>query len=504
MTAWWRHALRALVVGAALAVTLAGLSAVRLADWPTYVVFLLISVVLFLPYVEVLPRIKLPIPEMAASIGFLYIAGLPVIVLRNLAPALARLLAWALPEQWKARLPQLRAGAGITRRELLGGGWGAASPISGVATEWAASTLGIGVRWVIACQLASPRELTAHPEAIALAELGGYACWGLLAILPIYPNRPLLPFSARGLRTALADIGFIIALALTPFVFLIAYGFQTAGLSGAAAWSLSTLGLHFMLQRLNERRLQVEAQNRRLEALNRELEHRERLSAIGKMSSVVSHQILQQLGVIGIYADLIRNSGGETDPPGALADARRNAAAIEAALQDVNRVLTDLLVFSRDLRLNLYDHPLQLVIEEALDDCRAEASARDVTVRAEGILDITLTVDKLKIKQALVNIIRNAIEVSPPASAVVVRSALGGGNVEVTVSDRGPGVAEADREAIFAPFFTTKEQGTGLGLAIARQFAEAHGGRAWAEANRDGHGSTFTIRLPLRPPQPGP
>jgi len=62
---------------------------------------------------------------------------------------------------------------------------------------------------------------------------------------------------------------------------------------------------------LNERRLTVEEQNRRLENLNRELEHRERLSAIGKMSSVVSHQLLQQLGVIGIYADLIRNATPE-------------------------------------------------------------------------------------------------------------------------------------------------------------------------------------------------
>src|SRR6185295_3693219 len=114
--------------------------------------------------------------------------------------------------------------------------------------------------------------------------------------------------------------------------------------------------LHFMLQRLNERRLTVEEQNRRLIVLNRELEHRERLSAIGKMSSVVSHQILQQLGVIGLYADLIRNADG--DAAIAVPQMRSNAAAIEGALADVNRVLTDLLVFSKDLRLNLYTHAL--------------------------------------------------------------------------------------------------------------------------------------------------
>ena len=74
------------------------------------------------------------------------------------------------------------------------------------------------------------------------------------------------------------------------------------------------------------------------------------------MSSVVSHQILQQLGVIGLYADLIRNADGACG--GRRPQMRSNAAAIEGALADVNRVLTDLLVFSKDLRLNLYTHAL--------------------------------------------------------------------------------------------------------------------------------------------------
>ena len=125
------------------------------------------------------------------------------------------------------------------------------------------------------------------------AELGGYAGWGLLSLLPIFSYRPVLPAPSEGRQRALLmDLGLIMILALTPFVFLIAYGYQVYGLGGAAAWSLSALGLHFMLRRLNERRVLVQEQNRRLAAVNRELEHRERLSAIGKMSSVVSHQML--------------------------------------------------------------------------------------------------------------------------------------------------------------------------------------------------------------------
>jgi signal transduction histidine kinase len=84
---------------------------------------------------------------------------------------------------------------------------------------------------------------------------------------------------------------------------------------------------------------------------------------------------------------------------------------------------------------------------------------------------------------------------------VAVRASLDDGVAEVGVSDRGPGIPEADRDAVFAPFFTTKEQGSGLGLAIAREFAGAHGGDLRAES-RDGGGVTIVLRLPRAGPGP--
>jgi signal transduction histidine kinase len=247
---------------------------------------------------------------------------------------------------------------------------------------------------------------------------------------------------------------------------------------------------------MTERRLTLEEQNRRLIVLNRELEHRERLSAIGKMSSVVSHQILQQLGVIGLYADLIRNADGAGDAAIAVPQMRSNAAAIEGALADVNRVLTDLLVFSKDLRLNLYAHALRPLLEECIDACQPAAGERQVTIRLGGAT-LELAVDKLKMKQAFVNLLRNAIEASPIGGTVAVDVGQRDGGVTIAVSDQGPGIAAADREAVFAPFFTTKERGTGLGLAIARQFTEAHGGRLWVEGTASDSGTRFVTWLPL-------
>jgi signal transduction histidine kinase len=485
----WTSVLRGIVIVAGVAITLAGVWAFRLEDWPIYLTFVLLSVVLYRPTVEVLPGMVLPMPGLALSIGFLYVGGLPIAALNNAGSGLVLLVRAVLPERWRVHLPELRGGgtefvARLSTRDT--GAW----------ADWAAAAVGLGARWGIVSLLVPGVRPATEPGAIIIAELGGYLVWTVLSLLPIFSFRSVLQTALEDRsREVRMDLGLVMLLALTPFVFLIAYGYERHGLAGAAAWSLSALGLHFMLKRLNERRVKVEEQNRRLEALNRELEHRERLSAIGKMSSVVSHQMLQQLGVIGIYADLIRNAEEADDPAGTVAEARRNAAAIEEALGGVNRVLRDLLVFSRDLRLNLYEHPLARVLEESVEECRAQAAERAVVLRLECPAEPSVTLDKLKVRQAVVNLVRNAIDASPAGADVVVRATVADGWAEIAVSDRGPGVPAPDREAVFTPFFTTKEQGTGLGLAIAREFTVAHGG-AIAVSGRDGGGATFVLRLP--------
>ncbi len=374
--------------------------------------------------------------------------------------------------------------------------------------DWAVGPIGMGVRWWVASALAPGAPPVIDAAVIAVAEGAGYLSWGLLSLLPIYPDRMLIP-RGRGwvprlreggagpaYRAAFDDIALVVVLALTPFVFLIAYGFHTHGLAGAVVWSLSSLGLHLMLKRLNERRLTVENQNRRLEALTHELQQRERLSAIGKMSSVISHQTLHELGVIGIYADLIRNTSGAPEPAGALGQLKSYGMAIEDALAKINRTLRDLLVFSKDLRLNLYEHSLGRLVEESVEDCRAAASERDVRLRWECATEATLRIDKLKLTQAIGNVLRNAIDASPPGAEVRVREEVRDDGVDVTIADGGPGVPECVRETIFTPFFTTKQHGTGLGLAIAREFVEAHGGTLTAEGQTPGCGATFVLRLP--------
>src|SRR4030095_728592 len=184
-------------------------------------------------------------------IGFLYVAGLPIVIL-NLAIVLAiRAMRSLVPAGWLDHMPWLRARA--ARRDLAAGG---GSCFSEFAPEAATYALGLAARWEVATLLAGHTRPTDAPWAMAVAEVCGYAVWGVLSILPIFPNRTLLPLADReGLRSAIADMRLIFPLALTPFVYLIAYGYQTVGLVGAAWWGLATLGLHFMMRRMNERGL---------------------------------------------------------------------------------------------------------------------------------------------------------------------------------------------------------------------------------------------------------
>jgi signal transduction histidine kinase len=514
MSPSWRGALRAMLFATSGVFTLMGILELRAEDWPIYLTVLVLSSAMFFAFVEVLPGLSLPIPHIATTVGFLYVGGLPTLVMTAVSSLLVRasVASWRIAAARRAGSATMDGPYGTNRRGFFAEmGAVRTGQTSSNLGDWAVGPIGIGVRWSVASALVPGGPPVTDATAIAVAEGAGYVVWALLSWLPIYPDRRLVPFGGgpkwapgfreppggQPYRAAITDIGLVMVLAVTPFIFLIPYGYHTHGLAGAIAWSLSSLGLHFMLKRLNERRLTVEAQNERLEALNRELQQRERLSAIGKMSSVISHQTLHELGVIGIYADLIRNTSAGAEPAAAVEQLKAHGLAIEDALVKVNGTLKDLLVFSKDLRLNLYEHPLHRLVEESVEDCRAAASERGVRLQCEGSAEATMRLDKLKLTQAIGNVLRNAIEASPPGTAVRVLAEVRNGGAEISITDGGPGIPERDREAIFTPFFTTKEHGTGLGLAISREFVEAHGGTLTVEESTPGSGARFVLRLPL-------
>src|SRR2546425_317217 len=235
-----RSVVRGVVIAAGIAVILVSAAAFRLEDWPIYATYMLLAVVLFRFYVEVLPSLLMPMPGLAVTIGFLYVGGLPVILLRAIEPALAWVLREALPEHWRARVPGPRGGGA----DLFHLRWEVRSgERAAMAAEWALFALGLGSRWWIVSLFVGGDRPASHPAAMIAAEIAGYACWGILSMLPISTFSSLLSASRENPdRPVLGDLG-LITFALTPFVFLIAYGYEAHGLAGAVWWSLTALGL---------------------------------------------------------------------------------------------------------------------------------------------------------------------------------------------------------------------------------------------------------------------
>ena len=146
---------------------------------------------------------------------------------------------------------------------------------------------------------------------------------------------------------------------------------------------------------------------------------------------------------------------------------------------------------------------LPSAIENTLVLVRERAHRRAIAlVRTVDEAPAMIYADERKVKQVLLNLLSNALKVTPEGGQIDVRARVHNGATEISVSDTGVGIAPEDQEAVFEEFrqvgtASKKVEGTGLGLAISRKFIELHGGRIWVES-QFGKGSTFAFTLPLK------
>jgi signal transduction histidine kinase len=232
----------------------------------------------------------------------------------------------------------------------------------------------------------------------------------------------------------------------------------------------------------------------RVVALEEQLRLKDALARLGELTAGLAHEFRNGLATIHGYARLL-------DPAVLPAPHGAYAEGIRGETQTLGEVVTKFLEFARPERVTLQPLALELVVRRAVHD--VDADGTHVTVsgafgQVEG--------DDVLLRQAVSNLVRNAVEACERAGrvpSVEVRGAVhaADGVVEVTVSDNGPGLPEADRERLFQPFFTTRSDGTGLGLALVLKFIVTHNGQVRA-ANRPEGGAVFTVLLPLRVPDP--
>ena len=235
----------------------------------------------------------------------------------------------------------------------------------------------------------------------------------------------------------------------------------------------------------------------RLEALQSELIHVSRVSAMGTMASTLAHELNQPLTAVTNYVEALRNLMDAPDPDDfpMMREALDDTAKEALRAGHIVRRLRDF-VARGEVEKSVEKLP-PLINEAAV---LGLMGAREKGVEAAFDLDpyaSPVLVDKVQIQQVLINLIRNAVEAMSqcPVRRLTVSSQLDGpGFVRVVVADTGPGVAQAVAEQLFTAFVSTKAEGMGLGLSICRTIIEAHGGRIWMQAPPGG-GAEFHFTL---------
>ena len=331
-----------------------------------------------------------------------------------------------------------------------------------------------------------------------ISEVGG---WGLFALGYGMQLRMRYGASYETETDFFTSLPSLLAMGLflvSPHVAIMTLGLNFFSVTGLYVGSLPVGAAHILMRTLTLRRLEMERQNQRLQHMNIELARNERLAAMGQMSSAISHQLLQKVGLVGLQSALLRDVllDDAAPPASRLHDGRERVEQLDESIADLNTTLSDLLIFSKDVALHLSSYPLASLVKEVTEEVHAMATARGLSIVYRGDEeDRLIPLDRIKLKQALLNLLTNAVEASPESGQIVVSLQGDEHKVKVRVSDFGAGVPESDRERIFSPFFSTKAQGTGLGLTFARKIIALHGGTISVENNPQG-GATFTIEIP--------
>ncbi len=258
------------------------------------------------------------------------------------------------------------------------------------------------------------------------------------------------------------------------------------------ALSLLIMGLIFVALLLivhkAERTIEVRAREQR--ELEAQLNHAERLAALGEMVAGVSHEIRNPLGIIRSTAELL---GGV---PGSKEQQKKLSEVIIEESSRLDNIVTEFLDFARPQEPNLEECHLEEIIEKNLVFLQPELDKRGISVHDNlNGRYLRLIADPQMLYRSFLNIFVNAIQSMKDGGTIRINVEEEKDRYVVGIEDTGIGISEKDLHKIFNPFFSTKDKGSGLGLSIVRNIMEAHGGSIAIKSQVDS-GTKVTITLP--------
>jgi signal transduction histidine kinase len=228
------------------------------------------------------------------------------------------------------------------------------------------------------------------------------------------------------------------------------------------------------------------------EAIESELELSRRMSAIGRLTSGVGHEVKNPINAIVVHVELLKSKlTGASEP------ATRHLEVIEAEIHRLDRVVQLLVDFSRPVELRLREQDLKEVIDDVLTLSTAELSTHNVILESHlPSKPLFVNIDSDLIKQAALNVIQNGAQAMPEGGTLRVVLEEQRKFAVLRIADQGPGIPEEIRERIFDLYFTTKTGGSGIGLAMTYRILQLHYGSIELESS-PARGTEFQLRIPL-------
>lgn len=225
------------------------------------------------------------------------------------------------------------------------------------------------------------------------------------------------------------------------------------------------------------------------ERMREEMIRMDRLASLGKLAAGLAHEIRNPLtGVSLLLDDLHDRAAPESECQILMGKAL-------GEIERVERLITSLLNFSSPPKAQFHSGDINGVVNDTLLLLRRECDRQGVTLRFSPEATPTFYFDKEKIKQAVLNLLKNAMEALPKGGTITVATMAIQDTAKIMVSDDGPGIPTGDLPFIFEPFFTCKGAGTGLGLSVTERIIEEHCGRITVDTSEKG--TTFTLSIPL-------
>jgi two-component system sensor histidine kinase HydH len=242
-------------------------------------------------------------------------------------------------------------------------------------------------------------------------------------------------------------------------------------------------------QRAEQAAHALERSYAQLQEQDEQIRRAERQAALGRLAGGLAHEIRNPLAVVRAAAQMLHADVS--------AEQQRYTGVMQSEITRVDRLIEELLHYAEPRPLVREQVDVETLVADTVQLCAPYATQQQVTLLTDAdSYDLAVTGDADRLKQALLNVLLNAVQATPPGGSVTVYANVQDDRVVLAVQDTGPGIPEAQQSQIFDPFFTTRDEGTGLGLTLVQQIVQEHGGRVDV-ANIPEGGARVIIALPL-------